>query len=285
MKISFFLIVLLILSACRKEEAIWDELDAADRLVIRNRANSKCLAQALDDLTDIITTSNTELTRFARLDTWKLEYLKETAVIETSKIYVWKVSGTTVYFLFSMIEGGVPTNKFIKFNTTTNSEMLADLRKKKCDKSDESLTVSISRQLFTAKIVEARATVDADTYSITTATHTFADELPAFFGYFVKKRVKKSYNDETDVVKTTETFNYKITRITDAVSLSTDFTNDSTFPSKTYCVVDYTAGTPNVYNKPNVANYSLECSTSSTLGPDPDGDTVENFDPITELVI
>jgi hypothetical protein len=283
LKISIILIVLLSLMSCRKEEGVWDELTDAERTALRARASSKCLAAAADDVLDFTTTSNTELLRFSRLDSWKLEYKKASVLVETSNIYVWKVSGSTVYFLFKMLEGGSPRNIFVKFKKTTNSEMLEDLRVKKCAKI-ETETFSIGRSTITGKIDEGRVLVDADTYSKTIATHTYNDEVPAFFGFFNKVRVKTLYNDETDAVKSSETFNYVITRITDIVSLPTDFTNDTNYPNKTYCVVTYSKPAAiNVYPLPNATAYGLACTSSSSVGPDPGSDG-EDFDPDTELV-
>lgn len=281
MKYLFFIVLLSGLLACQEKEGVWDELTAAERLALQNRANAKCLAGAANDILDITSTSNTELIRLSRLDTWKLEYSKGDVLIETSNIYVWKISGSTVYFLVKIIEGGSPSNIFVKFTSTTNSEIFEDLRQKKCITED--ITLSVSRTLLTAKVEEARTTVDTDTYSKTVATHTYQDEFPAFFGFLNKKRVKTLYNDETNAVKSSETYKYVITRITDIVSLDADFTDDTIYPNKTYCVVNYTSGTPNVYPLPNASDYGLECTTSSTIGPDPDGDTIENFDPATEL--
>lgn len=285
MKLLILTFIFLSIISCRKEEEIWDELTDGERTELQNRSNTKCLSQAEDDVLDLTSTSNTELLRLSRLDSWKLEYFKGTTptdIIETSKIYVWKISGSTVYFLLKLTENGSPVNKFVKFTSTTNSEMFEDLRQRKCITQD--ITLSVSQTLLSAGVSEAAVTEDTDTYSKTVATHSYPDELPAFFGFFNKKRVKTLYNDETDAVKSSETSNWVITRIEDVSSLPTDFTNNTDYPNKTYCVVDYTAGTPNVYPIPNASGYGLECGTSATDGPDPDGDTVENFDPATELI-
>lgn len=282
MKVATLLLVLFTLISCREEEGIWDELTLAEQAAIRARSQAKCLANVATDILDITDTSDTELLRFTRLDTWKLEYKKDSALIETSKIYVWKIDGSTVYFLFSLVEGGSTSNKFVKMTNVTNSELFEDLRQKKCI-SD--LDLSVSSTLLSAGIEEGEVTIDSDTYYKFKATHSFHDELPAFFGFFNKKRVKTIYNTSNDSVKSTETYDYIITRIDDISSLSTDFSNNTTFPNKTYCVVDYAAGTPNVYPLANALNYALECSSDVNVGPDPDGDTIPNFAPATELVI
>lgn len=282
MKIAALLLVLISLISCREEEGIWDKLTPAEQAALRARSQAKCLANADTDILDITDSSNTELLKFARLDTWKLEYKKDSALIETSKVHVWKVDGSTVYFLFSLVEGGSTSNKFVKFTNVTNSELFEDLRQKKCI-SD--LDLSVSRTLLSAVIEEGKVTIDTDTYYKFKATHSFHDELPAFFGFFNKKRVKSIYNTSNDTVKSSEKYEYIVTRITDVSSLSTDFTNNTNYPNKTYCVVDYTAGTPNVYPLANALSYGLKCSSDVNLGPDPDGDTIPNFAPATELVI
>jgi hypothetical protein len=281
LKLIFLLGLILLLSSCEENIQSYDDLSADEQLYIRTRARVKCMAETEDDILDIIETSSSALLAYTRLDTWKLEYSKNNALIETSKIYVWKISGSTVYFLVSYVEAGTTSSKFVKFTNTVNSEMFQDLRTKKCDKD---LTLSISPSLLTGTILEGPTTIDDNSYYKVTNTYSYTNPYPSFFGLINKKRVKKIYNDDTDTVTSTETYNYVITRITDVASLDTDYTDDTLYPNKKYCVVDYTAAVPNVYPLPNASDFGLSCTTNTSPGPDPDGDTVENFDSL-ELAI
>lgn len=281
MKLILLLAFTLLISSCEENIESYDDLNAAEQLYIRTQARAKCMAETQEDFLDIIDTSNTQLLQLSRLDTWDLVYKKNDAVIETSKIYVWKISGSTVYFLISFVEGGSTSNKFVKITSTINSEMFQDLRTKKCDKD---LTLSTSPSLLTGTIEEGPITINADSYYKVKSTHSFVNTFPDFFGFINKKRVKKIYNDDTDAVTSTDTYDFIITRVTDVTSLDTNFASDTLYPNKEYCVVDYTAGVPNVYPLPSAPDFGLSCEPDTSPGPDPDGDLTENFD-MSELVI
>ncbi len=281
MKLILFLAFALLFSSCEENIESYDDLTADEQLYIRTRARTKCMAETSADILDITETSNNQLLTFTRLDTWDLVYKKNDDVIETSKIYVWKISGSTVYFLISFVEGGSTSNKFVKFTTTINSEMFEDLRTKKCDKA---LTLAVSPSLLTGTTDEGPITIDADSYYKLKTTSSYESLFPAFFGFINKKRVKKIHNDETDVVMSTETYDYIVDRVADVTSLDPNFEDNTLYPNKTYCVVNYTAGVPNVYPLPTATNFGLSCTTETSPGPDPDGDLTENFDK-SELVI
>ena len=160
--------------------------------------------------------------------------------------------------------------------------MFQDLRTKKCDKT---LTLAVSPSLLTGTTEEGPITIDSASYYKLKTTSSYENPFPAFFGFIYKKRVKTIYNDETDVVTSTETHDYVVDRVADVASLNTNFESDTLYPNREYCVVNYTAGTPNVYPFPIASKFGLSCTTVTTPGgPDPDGDLTENFAK-SELVI
>ena len=281
MKFILLLSLVLLFSSCEENIESYDTLNAQEQAYIRSQARIKCEAETSADILDIIETSNSHLIQLLRLNTWDLVYKKDDNVIATSKIYVWKVSGSTVYFLVSFTEGGSTSNKFVKFTSAINTEMFQDLRTKKCAKT---LTLSVSPSLLTGTTEEGPITIDSASYYKLKTTNSFENPFPAFFGFIYKKRVKKIYNDETNAVTSTETHDYVVDRVADVTTLDTNFESDTLYPNRKYCVVNYTAGATNVYPFPIASDFGLSCTTETSPGPDPDGDLTENFDK-SELVI
>lgn len=277
MKILLILtVVFLSFLGCRKEEGIWDKLSQAEKDALQLRANNQCLADEEKDINDIINVSNVELSRLARNDAWKMENKQDTSILSTSKIYVWKISGNTVYFLISFADGD--NHRYVKVNTTTNSEMFDDLRRRKC--FNDFTKSSLDANSVSAEIEDARVAEVDSGYSIITNTYSYTEINPAFFGLISPKKVKKTYKKD-DTVSATLIYTNTITR-TDDLVLGTVY-NSPDYRNLTYCVPAYTNGTPNSFLKPGSANYSMNCTSDPVAGVDANGDGLIDFKPSEEL--
>lgn len=181
-----------------------------------------------------------------------------------------------------LLESGITTNYFIKVDTTENEEMMKNIQRLKCNKTYEVTTGSSSMNL---KIEEGRIPEDADNESELTTDYRFSTSYPAYFASLNKKRTKKIFPEDSDTVKTTEIYDYILTAISDVTQ--PDAYNDATITNRKYCVVKNTApvapDTFNTYAFP--FDFKSTCVDSDTNGPDANGDAIEDFDPITELVI
>lgn len=260
---------ILVLVSCKEENVgVYDQLTQGERDAIRDARYNKCLSESVRNYEDFTEISNERILDMARHQSWKYEYKKDNSVVETSYINVWNISGGTVYFLMTLTEGGVTTNKFLKFSTTMNSEMIADLKEKKCRKT---VTITDSSGSATAKVEEARGSDDSDTYFIPTVSYHFDYNLPAYFGVRNLKREKKTYNENTNAVTKTETFEYVMTSRSNPPTLSSPYTS---YINRQYCTIKFTAGAPNTYSFP----YDLDCKTDATIDP-------AAFDPATELLV
>lgn len=260
----------MLLSVSCKEETIraFNELTPGEQEAIRQRRELKCLEDSKRDYEDFAALSNEKMVDMLRHQSWKYEYKKDNTVIETSYISVWNVTGSVAYFLLTLTEGGSTTNRFLKINTTTNSELIADLRVKKCAKT---LTVSDGTTSASAKIEEAQGSDDSETYYKPIVTYTFDFNLPGYFGVRKLKREKKIYKESDDTLSKTEVYEYVMTGRTSPPNLSYPYTN---YANRSYCTIKSNGGTPNTFNFP----YELDCKTDSTIDP-------AQFDPATELVI
>lgn len=270
MKSLVWIVPFILLGASCKQENVgmYDRLTNDERTAIQNARYEKCLSDSAKNYEDFTEISNERMLDMVRDQSWKYEYKKDNSVIETSYINVWKISGGTVYFLMTLTEGGVTTNKFLKLSTTMNSEMIADLKEKKCRKT---VTITDTSSSATAKVEEDRGSDDSDTYFIPTVTYSFDFNLPAYFGVRNLKREKKTYNEDTDAVTKTETFEYVMTARSNPPAQTSPYT---TYNNRQYCTIKFTVGTPNTYTFP----YDPDCKTDANIDP-------AAFDPATELVI
>ncbi len=295
MKYLFALLMVLSLVSCREEEAAWDNLSNAEREALRQRATSKCLADELADIKDIISRSTNLTEDYERRDTWEITNTKNDVSVSVNKIHVWKTTATDVYFLYRQSDSSGDFSKFIKVNIARNKEHFEDLRRKKCAVSEtdsaQFTSATLSSSVMTGSVKYARVPVDNSTYSVLTTTHTYSSEFPAIFGLLSKSRVKKTYNKEDDVLKDTETYKWAIKRVSDIANndLEQDYTHP-TFTNPRFCVATFT---PAVVGPPaEVAKYplptveaSLNCQSSTTASaPDADGDGVSDF-AAAELVL
>lgn len=214
-----------------------------------------------------------------RTNTWKLEYKKDNTVIETSYIYVWKVSSPYVYYRVKLTEAGVVKNQFLKVDTTTNNEMMRNLQEQDCAKT---LDVSVGPSSMTVNIDTALATEDATTLVQYEKDYRLVTSYPAYFASLNRKITKKSYNTD-EVLQKTEVYDYVFTNSSDTAQ--PDVYNDTSITNIEYCVISNTTAvlpdTLDNYSFP----FTLTCTASDTNGPDGNSDSVEDFDAATELVI
>lgn len=287
MKTLSILILLLVLGACREEEGIWDSLSEAEKEALRLRASQKCIGDEQDDIDDIISQSNRNLSDMRRLDTWEITSTKDSTTLETNKIHVFKQTPTHVYFLYRQSDSLGTFSKFIKVPIAQNTEQYTDLQRKKCSVvvtptlgGDPRYTsASLSSSTFTGNIEKERIYDTADTYYIETLTNTYSREFPAVFGILSKTRVKKTYNKNNNSVKSTETYKWAIKRVDDINSLSTDYT---TFGSPRFCVAKYrpasSPSSPIYYPIPGLDENALNCDG------DANGDGISDFNPAVDLI-
>lgn len=276
---SLFLLGLLSFTACEESVQSGDELTQGERDYIRRRAAEKCISSSNDDIEDFYKNSNNKMLDFQRNDTWELKYSKGDTEIDTSYLYVWKVEPPIVYFRFRLEDGSSFKNQYIKFDTTANEEMVKNLQDQGCTETDERLSYTLGSGRITVKRELPRVTEDSETESETDLSYTFESGYPAFIGVYNRSETKRFYDkDDDDTVTKTDKFTYAIKRISDVEQPAT-FDN-ADVANREYCVVKYTNASPlNTYAFP----FELTCVTSTTNGPDGNGDSTEDFDPATEL--
>lgn len=270
---------LLLLYSCQEELQKGGDLSASELAYIRARAAAKCVSESNTDFSDYEDSSNSTMLNSERTNTWKLEYKKDNTVIETSYIYVWKVSSPYVYYRVKLTEAGVVKNQFLKVDTTTNNEMMRNLQEQDCAKT---LDVSVGPSSMTVNIDTALATEDATTLVQYEKDYRLVTSYPAYFASLNRKITKKSYNTD-EVLQKTEVYDYVFTNSSDTAQ--PDVYNDTSITNIEYCVISNTTAvlpdTLDNYSFP----FTLTCTASDTNGPDGNSDSVEDFDAATELVI
>lgn len=276
MKTIILIFALLMLASCEEEVQMYDKLTAAERAAIEQRSELKCLTDTENTFEQYGENSNDKLLELTRNDSWKFEYKKDNTVIETSYLYVWKVSAPNVYFRFKLTQAGVTKNQFIKIDTSSNEDIIRNIQEKKCSKA---LTVSQSETNINMKVEVKKSREDADTVVDTITDYRMPVALPAYFSVLNRTLTKKSYNNDEELQKT-EKFEYIFTRISDVTQPATY--TDSDISSREFCVVKYTDPTPPDTRDDYAFPFTLLCETGNV---DVNGDAVIDFTPATELVI
>jgi hypothetical protein len=276
---SVSILSLFFLISCQEELQKGSDLSASELAYIRARAAAKCVSESNTDFSDFEDSSNSTMLGSDRNTTWMFEYKKDSTVIETSYIFVWKVSSPYVYYRIKLNESGVVKNQFLKVDTTTNNEMMRNLQEQDCAKT---LDVSVGPSSMTVNIDTALATEDATTLVKYEKDYRLVTSYPAYFGSVNRKITKKSYNTD-EVLQKTEVYDYVFSSSSDTTQ--PDNYNDASIINAEYCVVtNTTAVLPDTLDNYTFP-FTLTCTTSDINGPDGNGDSVEDFDPITELVI
>lgn len=273
------IISLLFFSSCQEELQKGSELSASELAYIRARAAAKCVSDSNADFSDFEDSSSSAMLGSDRENTWKLEYKKDSTLIETSYIYVWKVNSPYVYYRIKLSESGVVKNQFLKVDTTTNTEMMRNLQEQDCAKT---LDVSVGPSSMVVNVDTDLTTEDASTLVKYEKDYRLVTSYPAYFGSLNRKITKKSYNT-SEVLQKTEVYDYVFSSTSDTTQ--PDTYNDASIVNAEYCVItNTTAVLPDTLDN-YIFPFTLTCTTSDTNGPDGNGDAVEDFDPATELVI
>lgn len=265
MKKLALLFILLTLISCREEEGIWDELTAAERLALQQRASQKCLAGAAADFLKISETSNIEIAKYKRGDFWKITV---PGTSTADYIYVWKVTSSVVYFLYQQKQGTTTYHQFIKMTPTFNGEMIADLRIQKCGSKTPAITQSSGA--FTVKYLDALSTEGTTKYR-TDTTYTGLDDHPSFYSIFSQKIFKEKLDTDNNVVSS-ENLTYSIAYEGNDAELLTSF---SLYTNRKYCVFKYTNAVPKTFVFP----FELSCTEVNADGVNPNtfGDAAMDF--------
>lgn len=259
-------------TACQENIARGDKLTPAERAYLRTIAAAKCIAESDSSFKSLENTSNNNMLNMVRDQTWKYEYKKDGAVIETSYLYVWKVSPPNVYFRFNITEAGTTSNKFFKVDTSANIDMWRSIQRKACDKT---LTVTGSGSK-TVNIEVAKTRVDTETQVESETDYRILTNYPAYFGNLNRLLTKRTLNNK-DVVTKTEKFDYVIS--TNAATVQPLTYNDATITNRSYCMVKFTAPeAPSTYDTYAIP-YVLDCATTDAdaTKPDANGDGISDF--------
>ncbi len=287
---------MVLLLACGKTEEIGNKLSADEIAYLRARALRKCRADTNDDYVDFISASNSAMNDLERdEDQWTI---KSSASTTTHDIYVWKQTSTAVYFRIVIKEtSGANTNVYLKWSKTANNDLMRSAQEDECLK-DIYVGSSSSSGSVTLKWEDKTFGVEGDNKFKNTRTFSYSSGLPAVFGLLKYSITKNFYDEDGDSVSTPaaikETYSITNTSII-AQDDSDDYTNDTYYPNRVYCLVTSADKTgDNTYRKytstftdiveagNNGANLTCQ-NTSDTLDVTVGTVNPETFDPDGEL--
>jgi hypothetical protein len=263
---SIILFGLFILAACEKSEGIWEQLTDAERDAAREQGKTECLANALKDYEDFKADSNNLFLTLYRNKAWKYEFKEgSNSPTETQKIIVWKVTADNIYFIIQTDKNSTITNRFLKISKTRNSEMVDDLKTKQCDKL---YAITQSRYTPGLKILYEPVVVSSTEKRQTTLTHNYSNTLLTYFSVFKLSKKIDFIKSADNTITSTTNYTGTLTALSDeapAHATYIEYSDSPADPPLEYCVVKYTAGTPNTYSLP----YTETCSNPAPAGFDP----------------
>ena len=263
MKFLLLICLFVLASACGENVPSYDKLNDAEREYIRNRNQLECLNDSEKDFNSFAKSSNSEMAKYRYRDVWKIT----TDSKGTDYIYVWKVTGTTVYFLYQQKLGSTTYHKFIKMTPAFNAEMVQDLRIKMCANKNPAITNSSSS--ITVKFLDILSTEGSTKYR-TDTTYTGTSGQPMFFSSFSQKIFKEKFKTDSDTVESSENFTATIAYENNNASLLTAY---SDYTNRQYCVFKYTTSTAKEFVYP----FELNCVDGATTNANPGTDTTLDF--------
>jgi len=265
LKKTALLFLLLIVASCREEEGVWDQLTPAEIAALEARATQKCLAGSAANFTKIAETSNIEMAKYKRGDFWKITIPGTTT---PDYLYVWKVTGSAVYFLYQQKQGSTTYHQFIKTTAAFNSEMIADIRIQKC--ASETPVITQSSSSYSVKYVDILSTEGSTKYR-TDTTYSGLDSYPVFYSIFSQKIFKEKLDSDGNVASS-ENLTYSIAYEDDDAELLATF---SLYSNRKYCIFAYNNLVPKTFTYP----FSLSCTNTNedAVNPNTFGDATLDF--------
>ncbi len=274
--LSSFLLLSLAWS-CQENVAVGDKLSQAERDYLGEIGVRRCVSQSDKTFETFEETSNEKMLDLEAGKAWRYDYKKDSTVVETSYIYVWKVDPPNVYFRVRLNNAGTVSNQFWKFDTSTNIDMLRNLQEKLCAKT---LTLTVGTSAMTAVIETDRTREDSDFLVETTTDYRLSSNFPVYFADLNFKR-KKSFYDNDGKFKKSETYDYSLTAISD-VTQPTSYT-DAAIVNRSYCVPSFTTATGSDTRDNYAFPFTEKCETADLGTVDANADSSPDFDPKNEL--
>lgn len=287
MKNKFLIIMsaLLLAASCETVKQAGGSLTDEERQYLAQRQYEKCMGDTQKTIDDVKADSGAAIMDFERDNSWKYEFKKDSTVVYSSSVSIWKVDSPNLYLRLNITEDGVTYNKFIKIRVDDNNEMWTTVQTMKCSTtlpaSVKSRTVNLGTSTSTTTIEDVRINGDeANTYVDGKTVYNFKTALPAYYGFLDRVITKKTLDDDGKVTKT-ETLTYVLTKISSPSAQNTSVTY---YSNRKYCMVVFTApvapATANTFDFP----YTLKCEPDTATTVDANGDAVADFN-VNELTI
>src|SRR6476620_10806085 len=105
---------LLLAASCNTVEQAGDSLTQDERDFLARKQYDQCIADTQKTIDDVKADSAAAIMDFVRDNSWKYEYKKDSTVVDTTSVSVWKVAPPNLYLRLNITEDGTTYNKFIK---------------------------------------------------------------------------------------------------------------------------------------------------------------------------
>jgi hypothetical protein len=242
--LKYFILSIIFLSllSCNKEEGVWDKLTTAERLALRNRAETKCRSDSKNHFDSFKKNSDslfygTETADYVKGTTFNHSFDNDDY---THKITIWKKTATDVYFLI-FVDDSTDIYRFLKIPKTTNDSMIEDLQNKYCNKtttSDPYFSLSTSSKTY--KQFKTVSSTKETTY-----TFSYSLNLLAFFSSYKESRKDQTLDTNGDATGEAKTLVGTLSAAVGPVENVPEFDTYAdylaNYPTTTLCIVNYSA--------------------------------------------
>ncbi len=262
------------MTSCQQNIESYNTLSPSEQDYIRTFSINRCKSDGASNISKYKTSSNAALGSYYRTQFWKIELSKDSTVQSTDYLFVWKVDGTSVYFLKQSAVGTGQEYKFYKMTHDFNSAMIDDLLQKRCEKT---YSITNSATDASVKFTDLATTEPPDNYK-SNYTYSMSSDSPLLFLNYNYTQLKQKL-DTSGTVTSSNNYTYKITYGGTTTNLESSYTS---YSNAKFCIIDYTE--PDASSKDFVFPYTDNNCTTSASGPaNPGTDTSMNFVPSAEL--
>lgn len=280
---------LFLLVACEQQVDGTKSLSDSERRYLDELAAKKCITDSNKTFEGFHDNTVAKLRDLDVERSFKIEFTKDKAVIETFKLDLWKVTGSSYFFKFEVKEGGVTYTKYIKFDEAMNEKMVKAIQSLKCSNNEYKIAASSSS--MTINRADERRRQSGSDWVQNSEDYRFVTQFPAYFGTLNMARTVKTSTTETGTQKS-EVYDTKFASTSTAVTHYSSY-KDSRYPNIRYCIPMLTkSGSDYIYKFP----FELKCVKEEELavdvnrdgtvdytGIDVDGDDTPDFEPADEL--
>lgn len=250
--------LLLLLVSCGETSNEFDTLPQAEKDALLEREKLRCLSDNQADLNDFKVESQ-QAFGLLRGEYFQVD-VKRNGTLDpdrTVQIQFWKVTSDTIYLL---ITNKYPSTsfQFIKITKALNLDMIDFLYRKSCTLGNKNIVASSNSSQISYKETYSPVPKNTTQNEVTTLTTIANYDYLSFFANYNYTKVVQTLTKEGGTTSEKDRKDEAEITMPDDI----EFANStySGYTGAQFCIVKFTAGTPNEYKIP----FELDCGDSTS---------------------